>query len=124
MKIYEMNGEIKDSGEQSIINCRTGDYATITHKRIYLDISSDIKVYLCTILCENYFEDGFQFVVTSKDNTASSYVCDYTTGARIIKNNISALMYGKMKAEQLCAILNEMQYNYAHKIRRRTEGKR
>lgn len=124
MKFYKMNGGIKDSGEQSIINCRTGDYATITHKRIYLDISSDIKVYICTILCEHYFEEGFQFVVKSEDNTASSYVCDYATGARIIKNNIAPLLYGKMTAEQLGAILNEMQYNYAHKIRRRrTEGK-
>lgn len=124
MKFYEINGRMKN-GEQSIIECRTGDYATITHKRIYLDISSDIKVYICTILCEHYFEEGFQFVVKSEDNTASSYVCDYATGARIIKNNIAPLLYGKMTAEQLGAILNEMQYNYAHKIRRRrTEGKR
>lgn len=112
MKFYKMNGGIKDSGEQSIINCRTGDYATITHKRIYLDISSDIKIYVCTILCEHYFESGFQFVVTSEDNTASIYVCDYTTGAAVISDKLTPLLAGYMSSATLDEILNRLQQSY------------
>ena len=122
MNFYEINGRMKN-GEQSIIDCRTGDYATIKDLRIFLNIKDSIKVYYGTIF-EHYFEGGFQFIITPYGGTPSNYVCDYTTGARIIKNNIAALLHGKMTAEQFGAILNEMQYNYAHKIRRRrTEGK-
>ncbi len=123
MKFYKVTGQ-REYGEQPAADCRTGEAVTITERRAIMDISDYITIYKCVIVNDNEILTGFQFLVMPDGYTLSIYVCDYATGARIIKNNISALMYGKMKAAQLCAMMDEMQYNYAHKIRRRTEGKR
>lgn len=111
MKFYRVTGQ-REYSEQPAADCKTGEAVTITERRAVMDISDYITIYRCEIVSESAQFTGFQFLTMPDGYSLSIYVCDYSTGAKVIADNLDALLSGDMSGASLDVILNRLQQEY------------
>lgn len=113
MKFYKVTGQ-REYNEQPAADCKTGEAVTITERRAIMDVSDFITIYRCDIVSDSEQVTGFQFLAMPDGYSLSIYVCDYSTGAKVIADNLDALLSGDMSGAALDVILNRAQQKYLH----------